>query len=110
MTYRVYLGDELLLESSDAIELEEHYDGRDFDAVIYFPAAAIEGLDTEPSGLSTYCPIKGHASYLNFRDLPNSIWSYANPLPAVESIRNHYAFDPHKGFRLVAAVQARDCE
>lgn len=99
--YRVYLGDELLLESNQAIELKEHYDGRDFDAVVYFPAATIEGLDARPTDLSTFCPIKGYASYLDFRDLGNGIWYYAEPLPEVEAIRDHVAFDQGKGFRIV---------
>ena len=100
--HRVYLGDELLLESRQAIEMNEHYDGKDFDTVIYFPAAAIEDLDTRKTDLSTFCPIKGHASYLDFRDLHNCIWYYADPLPSVEAIRDHIAFDQARGFRIVA--------
>ena len=101
--YRVFFGGELLLESSQAIELREHYDGKDFESVIYFPAAVIERLDTEASGLSTFCPIKCHASYLDFRGVPSGIWYYANPVTGVGSIRGHVAFDPGKGFRVIAA-------
>lgn len=99
--YRVYLGEELLLESDQALELSEHYDGRDFEAVIYFPPAVIDGLETGSSELSTFCPIKGHASYRSFRDLSDCIWYYADPLPDVEAIRDHFAFDQGKGFRIV---------
>ena len=100
--YRVFYGDELLLQSDQAIELSEHYDGRDFDSVIYFPLTLTDGLDLVPSERSTHCPIKGDASYWNFRDVDDAIWCYRDPLPNVESIRDYCAFDQRKGFRVAA--------
>ncbi len=100
LTYRVFYRDELILESNQAVKLEEHYDGTDYPAVIYFPADAVAQLDTLRTERSTYCPIKGDASYWSYRDADNGIWCYENPLPNVELIKNRFAFDQGKGFRV----------
>ena len=101
--YRVIYAGRAIVESDAAIELREHYAGRDYDPVIYFPAAAIAGLDTSASARTTRCPIKGEASYLNLGDVADAIWCYREPLAGVAAIEDHYAFDPGKGFRTVAA-------
>ena len=101
--YQVFLDRELILESDRAIMLNEHHKGKDFAAVIYFPEAEIAELDTSPSDLKTHCPIKGDASYLNFRDIENGLWYYAEPISSVRQIKQHYAFDQSKGFRVVSA-------
>ena len=101
-SYRVFYNDELVLESEGAIELSEHYDGRDFAPVIYFPESVVSILRTSESDLSTFCPIKGNARYLGFRDASNCIWCYPEPYPQVGQIKNHYAFDQSKGFRVEA--------
>lgn len=92
-----------MVESDAAIELREHYAGTDYAPVIYFPAEAIAGLDTSASARTTHCPIKGDASYLNFGAVADAIWCYREPLAGVAAIEDHYAFDPGKGFRTVAA-------
>ena len=102
-TYRVFFDNELILESSQAIKLDEHYDGNDFPSVIYFPESAIEMLDTSESEFSTHCPIKGDATYRNFQTIENSIWCYREPYPQVCQIKGHYAFDQSKGFRISVA-------
>lgn len=100
--YRVILAGRAIVESDAAIELREHYGGKDYDPVIYFPETAVAGLETTASSRITHCPIKGDASYLNFGDVDDAIWCYREPLPGVAAIANHYAFDPGKGFRVVA--------
>jgi len=102
-TYQVFFDQELILESNHAIELDEHYDGRDFDTVIYFPESDIAALQSFKTGRTTHCPIKGDASYWCYRDVENGIWSYQTPLPQVGRIKNHYAFDKSKGFRVSRA-------
>jgi uncharacterized protein (DUF427 family) len=99
-TYQVFFNQALILESSQAIKLDEHYDGKDFASVIYFPESVLSELGVTRSDLTTHCPIKGDASYLNYRDIANSIWCYQDPYPQVDQIRNHYAFDQSKGFRI----------
>lgn len=102
-SYRVYFNDELILESNQAIELNEHYDGKDFPPVIYFPESAISTLQTSRTDHSTYCPIKGDARYLSFRDAANSIWYYPDPYAQVSQIKNYYAFSQGQGFRVEVA-------
>ena len=99
-TWQVFFNQELILESSHAIELREHYDGKDFDPVIYFPESDIAELNTLKTAKTTHCPIKGDASYWNFRDAENGIWSYQAPYPQVSQIKNHYAFNQSRGFRV----------
>lgn len=99
-TYRVFFNDELILESNQAIELNEHYDGKDFAPVIYFPESVVSTLQTSKTDHSSHCPIKGDASYLNFRNAANSIWYYPEPYPQVSQIKNHYAFSQSQGFRV----------
>lgn len=99
-TYQVFFDEELILQSNQAIKLDEHYDGKDFASVIYFPESVISALSTTSSDLVTHCPIKGDASYLNYREVANSIWCYKDPYPQVGQIKNHYGFDQSKGFRV----------
>lgn len=48
-------------------------------------------------GNQTRCPIKGTASYWTFsggdENIPNAAWSYDDPLPYSEMIREHLGFD-----------------
>ncbi len=100
--YQVIFAGRKIAESDAAIELREYYAGKDYDPVIYFPAAALDDLETSASARSTHCPIKGDASYLNYGEVGDAIWCYREPLAGVAAIGNHYAFDPGKGFRVVA--------
>jgi len=102
-TYRVFYGEELILESNQVIELKEYYQGKAAAPVVYFPESAISSLQTSSSNHMTHCPIKGDAAYLNFRNASNGIWFYPQPLSSVGQIRNHYAFDLSQGFRVVPA-------
>lgn len=98
-TYQVFFKQELILESNQAIELKEQFDGKVFAAVIYFPESDISAFQTLKTDKTTHCPIKGDASYWNYRDAENGIWSYQEPYPQVSQIKNHYAFVQAKGFR-----------
>ena len=100
--YQVFFNGQLILESSRVVLLDEHYNGKDFPAVVYFPKADIDSLETTDSDLSTYCPIKGDASYRNYQDIDNGIWCYREPVEAVSQIKNHFAFDQGKGFQVIA--------
>ncbi|MCP4388866.1 MAG: DUF427 domain-containing protein [Gammaproteobacteria bacterium] len=102
-TFNLYFNDDLILESNQAIELSEHYDGKDFAPVIYFPESVVSVLPTSRSDFSTFCPIKGEASYLSFRDSANSIWYYPEPFPQVSQIKGYYGFSQSKGFRVQLA-------
>jgi len=45
---------------------------------------------------STYCPFKGHACYWTLttdgKEHPNIVWSYEDPYPEVEAIRDFVSF------------------
>ena len=101
-TYRVYYRDELILESNKAVKLEEHHDGADYPAVIYFPADTLAVLEATRTAHRSFCPIKGDASYWSYRDADNGIWCYEDPLPGVALIENRFTFDQGKGFRVTA--------
>jgi uncharacterized protein (DUF427 family) len=98
--FGLYAGDELLLQCGRVVVLREVNAGREYPEVIYFPADVLEGLNPVKSDQSSFCPIKGYASYWSFRGLENSIWSYLDPLPGVIQIRQHYAFDTSQGLRI----------
>ena len=97
-TYQVFYKNELVLESNEVIKLKEHYDGKDFPVVIYFPA--LSGLETSKTALSTNCPIKGDASYWRYQEADNGIWSYENPKQEVIQIKGYFGFDQKKGFQV----------
>lgn len=101
-SFRVDFAGRPIVEFDAAIELREHYAGKEYAPVIYFPAVALAGLETSDSARSTHCPIKGDASYLNYGDVADAIWYYREPHPGVAAIADHYAFDPGKGFHVVA--------
>ncbi|MEM7157093.1 MAG: DUF427 domain-containing protein [Myxococcota bacterium] len=98
--YRVFFGDELLLETDQVLELEEHFKDRTFPAVPYFAPEATRGLVLQTTDQESTCPLKGQATYSSFRDAENAVWSYRNPNPAVEAIRDHVGFDTNRGFRV----------
>lgn len=62
----------------------------------YFPPDAVEDRFLEPSDHRTTCPWKGEAHYYHVvvggERNANAAWSYPNPKPAAEEIRDHVAF------------------
>ncbi len=98
--YQVFYESELLLESNGVVKLTEHYDGKDFPPVIYFPLAALSDLEMSKTELTTTCPIKGRASYWSYKEAKNGIWSYENPIQDTNRIKAYFGFDQKKGFRI----------
>jgi len=87
-----------LASSTNAIRLIEV--GRTiFDPVWYFPVqdVSVKFLKQENS---TFCPLKGEASYFTFslggQDFPNLAWSYEAPLDISRGIAGLLAFYPDK--------------
>ena len=62
----------------------------------YFPPSAVDFGLLEMSPHTTVCPMKGVARYFHVRvgkDLnQNAAWTYPDPNPGSEAIRNHIAF------------------
>jgi uncharacterized protein (DUF427 family) len=64
--------------------------------VHYIPRADVDMSLLERTTHETYCPYKGVSSYYSIpaggeRSI-NAVWSYENPFPAMEQIRDHVAF------------------
>jgi uncharacterized protein (DUF427 family) len=62
----------------------------------YFPPDDVERSLLVPSTTRTFCEWKGQASYwtvtVGDRTVPDAAWSYPDPVPAFEDIRDHLAF------------------
>lgn len=89
------LGNKILVESTNAIILKEV--GKTvMNPVFYFPKEDIKlDLISDPSR-STYCPIKGDASYWNVAGGPTDnyfAWSYEEALPRTKKIKGYVAFN-----------------
>lgn len=98
--YRVYFGEELVVETDRVLELEEHVGDRAYPAVPYFSADAVEGLSLAGNDHQTFCPLKGDAKYLDFRGVDNAVWTYPEPKSDVAPIAGYFGFDTGKGFRI----------
>jgi uncharacterized protein (DUF427 family) len=62
----------------------------------YFPPGAVDWSLLESTTETTVCPWKGTARYftvaVNGAVNPNAAWSYPDPKPEAESIRDYVAF------------------
>ena len=99
-TYAVYLNGEKVAESSSVIVLSEFKDGKAFKPLIYFPMDCLSNLTK--TGHTSFCPIKGTASYWSLGDAQNAIWSYEDPMEGVQDIKGYAGFDLRKGFEITA--------
>ncbi|HMI20486.1 MAG TPA: DUF427 domain-containing protein [Sphingomonas sp.] len=88
----VKLGARIVADSREALTLRE----ANYPAVHYIPRKDVQMTLLEPSPHQTYCPYKGDASYLGAPGLPNAVWSYETPYPAVADIAGHLAFYPDR--------------
>ena len=62
----------------------------------YFPPSTVNQSLLEASAHTSVCPIKGTARYFHVRVggalNPNAAWTYPDPNPVAERIRDHIAF------------------
>jgi uncharacterized protein (DUF427 family) len=91
-TWSVRAGGAVLGESHNALELTEG----DYPMVVYFPRDDIAMDFLDPSDKKSTCPWKGVASYYSIATkstvLENAVWSYEDPKPGMEAIKDHLAF------------------
>lgn len=92
---RVTAGGRIVAETMAALTMEEAGHGE----VHYIPLADVDSTMLEPSHSATYCPYKGDAAYYGLKHEDGSVdedtvWTYANPYPAVAEIKDHVAFSP----------------
>jgi uncharacterized protein (DUF427 family) len=90
---RIYAGDALLAESTNAVRVMEV--GKSvYDPVVYVPEADLKAsFDTVEK--STFCPIKGDASYVAISGEEIG-WAYKTPIEMANRLSKHYAFWPGK--------------
>jgi uncharacterized protein (DUF427 family) len=92
----VRLNGVVLAQTTKALTLQE----AGYPAVQYVPLGDVDAALIRPSDTQTYCPYKGDASYYTIEvdgaDLPDAIWTYTEPYPAVADIAGHVAFYPNK--------------
>jgi uncharacterized protein (DUF427 family) len=91
-TWVIRAGGAVLGESSNALELTEGT----YPFVIYFPRGDIAMAFLDKTAKTSTCPWKGEASYYSIvtksTTLQNAAWSYEDPKPEVEAIKDHIAF------------------
>lgn len=89
----VRAGGATIADSTNTLVLRE----ASYPPVHYIPLADVDRALLAPSDTSTYCPYKGVASYWSITADPgrgaDAVWAYDEPYAAVESIRDHVAFD-----------------
>jgi len=91
-TWTIRAGGAVLGESTNALELAEGSSP----FVIYFPREDIAMAFLDKSAKTSTCRWKGEASYYSIvtksTTLHNAAWSYENPKPGMEAIKDHLAF------------------
>ncbi|MES0812121.1 DUF427 domain-containing protein [Roseibium sp. SCPC15] len=90
---RIYAGDTLLADSVNALRVIE-IGKAVYDPVIYVPQSDLVAEFT-PVDKSTFCPIKGDASYVA-RDGDEIAWVYKSPISMASRLASHFAFWPAK--------------
>lgn len=92
-TWVVRAGGAVIGESENALEVSQG----DYPFVIYFPRGDIAMAFLERSDHTSVCPIRGTASYFSIVTkstvLSNAAWSYEDPKPGMEALKDHVAFE-----------------
>ena len=92
----VALGNVVLADSRTVLTLRE----AKYPAVLYIPRADVDMAQLTRTEHHTYCPYKGDCSYYSLpgghEGAANAVWTYEEPYPAVEAIRDHLAFYPDR--------------
>jgi uncharacterized protein (DUF427 family) len=85
----------VIAETDHALALKE----ASYPVVQYFPREDVAMAFMSRTDRSTNCPYKGDAAYYSIsRDgavAENAVWTYEDPYPAMEQIRDHLAFYPN---------------
>jgi uncharacterized protein (DUF427 family) len=86
----VRAGDTVIADTAHALELRE----ASYKPVLYIPRGDAKMEHYARTAHSTHCPYKGDASYFDLPGVPNAVWSYETPYPAMAAIKDHLAFYP----------------
>ena len=86
----------VIADSERALTLKE----AGYRPVIYFPREDVSMEYFSRTDHVSYCPYKGEANYftvmMDGHIAENAVWTYEEPYPAMEAIRDHVAFYPNK--------------
>lgn len=93
----VRVGDQVIARTSAALTLRES----SYPEVQYVPLVDVDPAVLRSSPTTTYCPYKGTAAYHDLqtadgRRIPDALWRYEEPYPAVAEIADHVAFHPDR--------------
>ena len=87
--------DEIIVESKNTLILKEV--GKSvYNPIFYFPKEDILAKLVIAFDRKSYCPIKGDATYWNFKENPTSdylAWSYEKALSRTKKIEGYIAFN-----------------
>jgi uncharacterized protein (DUF427 family) len=93
---RVHFNGKVVADSARALSLKE----ASYPPVLYIPRADADMSAFARTDHHTHCPYKGEASYFSLevdgKRAVNAVWSYEQPFPAVDSIKEHLAFYPDR--------------
>jgi uncharacterized protein (DUF427 family) len=85
-------GEATIADSRSTLVLRE----AGYPPVRYIPLADVDRSQLAASGLTTYCPYKGDASYYSVTPADgrgaDAVWFYDDPYRAVAEIKGHVAF------------------
>ena len=85
-----------IVETDKALRIRETA----HDPVLYFPRDDVAMEFLERTEHSTFCPFKGDASYWSLRvgaaTSVNAVWSYEDPFPEVDRLRDYVSFYPNR--------------
>ena len=94
--YVVKVADTVILETRNAIMLNEVTPRGKLPPALYFPIADVRKEFLLSTEHHTSCPLKGEASYYSIQvdgeTLENAVWYYPAPLEHVKEIANYLAF------------------
>lgn len=95
---RVQYKDEVIADSSAAVEMQETHEGSVVGPVVYYvPRKDVRMERLARTDHRTHCPFKGDASYYSIANGPeNAVWSYEQPYDEMTSIKGLLAFYPDK--------------
>ncbi len=93
---RVIVAGETIADSASAVRVLE----TSHPPVWYLPPEDVRMDLLDSSDTSSFCEYKGTASYWTLRTAGRTVedvaWSYAQPIPGFESLRNYIAFYPNR--------------
>jgi uncharacterized protein (DUF427 family) len=92
----IRFGTRTLADTARALTLQE----ASYSPVFYIPRADVDMSALSRTDHATHCPYKGDASYYSVvtddREALNAVWTYENPFPAMDAIREYLAFYPNR--------------